>query len=708
MTGPGGPPRAQRGWADPVWRGRRLAQMNRLASETSPYLRQHAHNPVDWYPWGDEAFDRARHENRPVLLSVGYSACHWCHVMAHESFEDDVTAKELNDRFVSIKVDREERPDVDAVYMEAVQAMTGSGGWPMTVFLTPEGRPFFGGTYFPPRDGPGMPSFRRVLDAVDDVWHNRRDEVDRQADALAEAINRRTRVPQDLLARAGDEADDPGSQSAALLTAAAAELAARFDATWGGFGPAPKFPQTQLVELCLRHHRLTGEASSLAMATTTLGAMAAGGIYDHVGGGFARYSTDATWTVPHFEKMLYDQAGLVRAYLHAWQVTGEARWLQVVEETVGYVLRELASPGGGLYSAQDADSEGEEGRFYVWTPAELATALGPELAAIASDWYGVTEAGNFEGRNILRRPLGAELGRPDVVEEARRRLFEARSHRVHPGLDDKVLTEWNAMFGSSLAEAAGATGRPDWRDAAVRIGEFLLAEFRDTETGRWLRSWQGGRARHLAYAGDYAWLVDFFTRLAELTGKVLWLDHARETALSMLELFTGEGTLLYTTGNDAEQLVVRPLDILDGAVPAANGVAATALLRLGALRADDVLVDAAASLLRTLSRVAAEYPLACANSVAASELSGGGITEVVIPGDRPDLLSTVRARFEPTIVLAWGEPTSSPLWAGRDEGHAYVCRRFVCRSPATSPDELAQRLDDELAAGRAVMATRCP
>jgi len=682
--------------------------MNRLASETSPYLRQHAHNPVDWYPWGAEAFDRARHENRPVLLSVGYSACHWCHVMAHESFEDDVTAKELNDRFVSIKVDREERPDVDAVYMEAVQAMTGSGGWPMTVFLTPDGRPFFGGTYFPPRDGPGIPSFRRVLDAVDDVWHNRRDEVDRQADALAEAIDRRTRVPQDLLARAGDEADDPGSQSAALLTAAAAELAARFDATWGGFGPAPKFPQTQLVELCLRHHRLTGGASSLAMATTTLGAMAAGGIYDHVGGGFARYSTDAAWTVPHFEKMLYDQAALVRAYLHAWQVTGEARWLQVVEETVAYVLRELASPGGGLYSAQDADSEGEEGRFYVWTPAEFATALGPELAAIASDWYGVTEAGNFEGRNILRRPLGAELGRPDVVEEARRRLFEARSRRVHPGLDDKVLTEWNAMFGSSLAEAAGATGRPDWRDAAVRIGEFLLAELRDTDTGRWLRSWQGGRARHLAYAGDYAWLVDFFTRLAELTGKVLWLEHARETALSMLELFTGEGTLLYTTGNDAEQLVVRPLDILDGAVPAANGVAATALLRLGALRADDALVDAGASLLRTLSRVASEYPLACANSVAASELSGGGITEVVIPGDRPDLLTTARARFEPTMVLAWGEPTSSPLWAGRDEGRAYVCRRFVCRSPATTPDELAQRLDDELVAARAVMATRGP
>ncbi len=370
--------------------------------------------------------------------------------------------------------------------------------------------------------------------------------------------------------------------------------------------------------------------------------------------------------------------------------------------------RRAGVAGGGLYSAQDADSEGEEGRFYVWTPAQLADALGPELAAVAADWYGVTEAGNFEGRTILRRPLGAELARPALVEEARRTLFDARRTRVHPGLDDKVLTEWNAMFGSSLAEAAGAAGRPDWADAAVRIGEFLLAELRDRDTGRWLRSWQDGRARHLAYAGDYAWLVEFFTRLAELTGAVRWLDHAQETALGMLELFAGEGTLLYTTGNDAERLVVRPLDILDGAVPAANGVAAAALLRLGALRADDALTDAGASLLRTLARVASEYPLACANSVAASELSGGGVTEVVIPGDRPDLLATARARFEPTMVLAWGEPTSSPLWAGRDEGYAYVCRRFVCRSPATTPDDLARRLDDELAAGRAVMATGRP
>jgi uncharacterized protein len=670
--------------------------MNRLASETSPYLRQHAGNPVDWYPWGDEAFARARAEDRPVFLSVGYSACHWCHVMAHESFEDEQTAKELNTRFVSIKVDREERPDVDAVYMEAVQAMTGSGGWPMTVFLTPDGRPFFGGTYFPPREGRGMPSFRRVLDAVDDVWHNRRDEVDRQADALADAIDRRTRLPLDL---ASDGAE-PGARAAALGRAAVAELGARFDARWGGFGPAPKFPQPQLVELCLRHHRVSGDEASLAMATTTLAAMAAGGIYDHVGGGFARYSTDGSWTVPHFEKMLYDQAGLVRVYLHAWQVTGEARWLQVVEETVGYVLTELASAGGGLCSAQDADSEGEEGRFYVWTPDEVAAAVGPERTAVALDWYGVSDEGNFEGRTILRRPLGAPLARPPEVEEARRLLFEARAPRVHPGLDDKVLTEWNAMFGSALAEAAAATGRADWTEAAVRVGEFLLAELRDADTGRWLRSWQDGRARHLAYAGDYAWLVELFTRLAELTGRQVWLDRADETARALLELFAGEGDLLYTTGTDAERLVIRPQDILDGAVPAANGVAATALLRLGALRADDELSDAGESLLAALVGVAAEHPLAFANSVAACELSGGGITEVVVTGDRPDLLEAARSRFEPTMVLAWGEPAPSALWAGRDDGRGYVCRRFVCRAPAATPDELVRRLDDELVTQR--------
>jgi uncharacterized protein YyaL (SSP411 family) len=666
--------------------------VNRLATETSPYLRQHADNPVDWFPWGDEAFERARAQDRPVFLSVGYSACHWCHVMAHESFEDDPTARELNARFVAVKVDREERPDVDAVYMEAVQAMTGSGGWPMSVFLLPDGRPFFGGTYFPPGDRHGMPSFRRVLDAVDDAWRHRRDEVEHQADALADAMTRRIRLPADL-AGGPPEGQDPGAAAGALLRGAVRELGARFDAAWGGFGPAPKFPQPQLVELCLRHHRVSGDPASLAMATTTLSAMAAGGIYDHLGGGFARYSTDATWTVPHFEKMLYDQAGLVRAYLHAALLTGERRWMAVVEETVGYVLGQLASPGGGLHSAEDADSEGEEGRFYVWTPEEIAAAAG-DLAGVAADWYGVTPGGNFEGRSILRRPLGADLERPPDVEEARRRLLEARSRRVRPGLDDKVLTEWNAMFGAALAEAAAATGRADWGDGAVGVAEFLLRELRRGD-GRWLRSWQDGRARHLAYAADHAWLVELFTRVAELTGRPVWLERAEEVAGAMLALFADDAGLLYTTGHDADALVVRPMDVLDGAVPSANSVAAGALLRLGALTGREDLADAGEAIVRALWRVAAEHPLASANAVAATALAAGGITEVVVTGDRPDLVAAARARFEPTMVLAWGEPATSPLWEGRTPGYGYVCRRRTCRSPAATPTELASRLDDE-------------
>jgi hypothetical protein len=579
--------------------------------------------------------------------------------------------------------------------------MTGRGGWPMSVFITPDGRPFFGGTYFPPTDRYGMPSFRQVLDAVDDAWRSRRAEVERQADALAQAIDRRVRLPATLVPGPDGPGDGPGTAAGRVLDQAASELRARFDAENGGFGPAPKFPQPQLVELCLRHYRTTGDERSLTMATTTLAAMAAGGIYDHLGGGFARYSTDETWTVPHFEKMLYDQAGLVRAYLHAWQATTEPRWLQVVEETIGYVLRDLATRGSGLSAAEDADSEGEEGRFYLWRPDEIAAVVGPERTAPVIAWYGVTDPGNFEGRNILRRPLGAPLERPGEIESARRDLFDRRAARVRPGLDDKVLLEWNAMFGAALAEAASATARADWSAAAVGLAEFLLAELRRPGDERWMRSWQDGRARHLAYAGDYAWVVEFFTRVAELTGDQTWIRRAAQTAHAMLELFGSEGGLLYTTGSDAEALVVRPVELLDGAVPSANSVAAAALLRLGALSGDSALSEAGESVLHMLFALADEHPLASANAVAAGALAGGGITEVVVTGDRPDLLEVVRARFEPTVVLAWGEPADTPLWSGREEGRAYVCRLSTCRSPATTAAELEMRLDDELDADRA-------
>ena len=679
--------------------------MNRLANETSPYLRQHADNPVDWYPWGDEAFARATDTDRPIFLSIGYSACHWCHVMAHESFEDAETAAMLNDSFVSIKVDREERPDVDAVYMEAVQALIGSGGWPMSMFLTPDGRPFFGGTYFPTEDRQGSPSFRTVLNALIDVWAERRSDVEKQADELSRAVAERSVIPRSAGSRpvgsgpvpdAPQEAGDAGPPG--LLDAAVSELADRFDPTWGGFGPAPKFPHPTLVDVALRHARRTGAALSHQMATTTLDAMAAGGIHDHLGGGFARYSTDAHWLVPHFEKMLYDQAGLLRSYLHGWQVTQNADYLHVAERIIDYVTSELASPAGGLYSAEDADSEGVEGKFYVWTPAELTEAVGSAAAAVVSEWFGVTPEGNFEGSSILRRPLGAPLTGSPAVEDGRRRLFEYRSRRVRPGLDDKVLTEWNAMFCSALAEAASATGRSDWAERAVAVAEFLWRELRRPEDGRWLRSWQSaGGARHLAYAADYAWLVDCFTRLGELTGAAVWTERAANAADGLFDLFHDDADGgFFTTGRDAEALIVRTKDVFDGAIPAANSVAALSLARLSALTDSNRYRSGAAEIIDLLGDLLSSHPTAFATTVLAAELLARGTTEIVVVGDRPDLVELVQRRWLPEAVLSWGEPTPSPLWEGRPPGQAYVCHNYACQLPAADPDALATQLDGGL------------
>jgi uncharacterized protein YyaL (SSP411 family) len=662
-----------------------VVAVNRLEHERSPYLRQHARNPVDWFPWGAEAFDAARQRDVPIFLSVGYSACHWCHVMAHESFEDDAVAAALNAGFVSVKVDREERPDVDAVYMAATLAMNGHGGWPMSVFLTPDGRPFFAGTYFPPIDRHGLPAFRRLLDAIAEAWRDRRTEVEHQADALARAAADHA-APS--LARSGEAGP---SSYRSRLAAAVAELAARFDPEWGGFSGAPKFPQPALVELCLRAHRLLGDEHALEMAEHTLRCMATGGIHDHLGGGFSRYSTDATWTVPHFEKMLYDQAGLVRAYLHAWQATGRPEWLGVVEDTVAYVLRDLRAESGGLYSAEDADSEGEEGRFYLWTPEELDAALG-RSSTEAGEHYGVARGPNFEGRSILRLDRDRTLVRTTEVDRWRQVLLEARGARVRPGLDDKVLTEWNAMFCSALAEAAAAAGRDDWARAAEEIGTFLLANLRD-DRGRWLRSWQDGRAGTLAYAGDYAWLVDAFTRLAELTGRPRWLEEASVVGRGLVALFRPDDGPLRTTGADAEALIVRPVEAVDDATPSATAVAGMALLRLAALRADDALADVGASLLASLDALVERQPLAGAFALAATELVAEGATEVVVAGDRPDLLDAVRRRYEPSVVVLWGERSASPLWEGRADGYAYVCRNRVCAAPTDDPAAVVARLE---------------
>jgi uncharacterized protein YyaL (SSP411 family) len=654
--------------------------MNRLADETSPYLRQHAGNPVDWYAWGPDAFAAATLRDVPILLSVGYSACHWCHVMAHESFEDPATAAVMNAGFVNIKVDREERPDVDSIYMESVQATTGSGGWPMTVFLVPDGRPFLGGTYFP-RD-----RFVELLGQVTRAWGQRRADVESAASRLAEAVRSGTALPG--ARRAGSAPSDN------LLTAATDSLVAGHDPEWGGFGRAPKFPQPAMLELLTLAAARTHREDATTALTTTLGAMAAGGIYDHLGGGFARYSTDRHWLVPHFEKMLYDNALLARVYLHAWQLTGDGDYRQVVSETLEYLLRPpVRLDSGGLASAEDADSEGVEGRFYVWDAAEVLQVAGQ----VAVDWYGVTPGGNWEGHNVLFRPRGAPLARPPEVEAARQALFDRRERRVRPGLDDKVLTEWNAMAISALAEAGAALDRPDWLRAAEEIGDFLLTNLRRPSDGRWLRSWQGTSARHLAYAADHAWLVEAFVRLAEATGQARWIGAARAAADALLELFADpESGVLHMTGRDGEALIARPIDSQDGAVPSANSVAAQALLRLGGLAGVPRYGQAAQEVLGALGPALAVAPIAFSGSVAAAELARSGLTEVVITGTRPDLLEVVRHRYLPAAVVAWGEPYDSPVWEGRvgpgEDGKAFVCRDYACQAPTRDAAILASQL----------------
>jgi uncharacterized protein YyaL (SSP411 family) len=646
--------------------------VNRLADETSPYLRQHRDNPVDWYPWGPEAFEAARRRDVPILLSVGYSSCHWCHVMAHECFEDDEVAARMNELFVNVKVDREERPDVDALYMEAVQALSGRGGWPMTAFLAPDGRPFFGGTYYP------KDAFLQLLTAVDDAWQHKRPELDQNAASLL------TQLGKSAATKPAASIPDLAAVNAVLP-----QLAKAFDTEWGGFGKAPKFPSTMHLELVLRAYMSSGSEAAKQVVTTSLDAMAAGGIYDHLAGGFARYSTDREWLVPHFEKMLYDQALLARIYLHAYAVFGNDHWRLVATETIDHVLRELRQPGGGFSSAVDADSPDEhgvshEGRFQTWTVAEVREALGA-AAPLALEWWGITEEGHLEGRSIPNRlHARGSMMRPQQLEILRRRLLQVRQERPQPAVDDKVLTEWNALFLSTLCEAASLGRRPDWLEAAVANGEFLLRELRGPD-GRWFRSWQADGtppARHDALAADHAALVDAFTRLAETTGQARWLRAAVKTADTMLDHFWDvEQGGLFTTADDAEELVARQKDLLDNATPSANSVAAIALARLAALTGELRYANHADRILQLLGTVVTTAPAAVSNALVAVEMRQRGLTEVAIVGDRPDLVRLARAVWRPDVVLAWGEPYESPLWEGRPEGFAYVCRDYACQAP---------------------------
>jgi len=656
--------------------------VNRLAGESSPYLRQHRDNPVDWWPWCDEAFAEARRRDVPVLLSVGYSACHWCHVMAHESFEDPEVAAVMNRLFVNVKVDREERPDVDSIYMDAVQAMTGRGGWPMTVFLTPRAQPFFGGTYYP------KPTFVQLMNAIDDAWRNRRDDIDTNVAALVENIGRTSQI-----------STNEHLPSIDVFKAAVQRLDADFDARWGGFGNAPKFPGTMALEVLLRSYLNDESPRTRQMLTTTLDAMASGGMYDHLGGGFARYSVDEKWLVPHFEKMLYDQALLIRPYLHASLVLREPRWQQVVTETIDYVLRDLCSPEGGFYSAEDADSLDEsghshEGHFYVFTPAQVRQVVPAHLVDTALAWYEISDEGNFEGKSIpCRLTNRGNLTRSDDVETVRQLLLAARNTRHRPGLDDKVILEWNALMIASLCEAAAALHNDEWARAAQRAGEFMATTMRRTD-GRWLRTWhRDATPKHLAMAADLANLVDAFTRLYELTGTARWVHLAREAADQLIAHHhdSTEGGF-FTTPDDAERLIVRQKDLIDNATPSANSVAALALQRLAALTGVEQYRTHAEGVLKLLASIVQSAPTAFPHLLCALHLHHVGPTEVAITGKRGELVSYLASQWLPTVVMAWGETFDTPLFADRRDGMAYVCRQYACQAPATSRDELVAAL----------------
>ncbi len=683
---------------------------NRLAHETSPYLLQHKDNPVDWYPWGDEAFAKARAEDKPVFLSIGYSSCHWCHVMERESFENDDIAALMNERFVSIKVDREERPDIDSIYMTAVQAMTGGGGWPMSVFLTPDGQPFHAGTYFPPEDRGGMPGFPRVLAAVAEAYRNRK------ADVVATG----SRVAEHLSAQAGARAGtDPLTRD--VIQEAYRTLAHTFDRRYGGFGGAPKFPQPITYEFLLHYWHATDDAQALEMVELSLMKMLRGGIHDQVGGGFHRYATDPTWLVPHFEKMLYDNALLAQLYLHAWQATGNELYRAVVERTLGYVEREMLHPLGGFYSSQDADSEGEEGRFFVWGASELREVLGRELGRIAGTYFGVTEGGNFEGRNILSAPrdaeeVASELGMSvedlrAAVDEATAKLLAARNERVRPATDDKVLTSWNALMMKAFAEAGAALGVQSHIETAGRNAEFILGSM--IRDGRVLRTWKaspggGGQAKLSGYLEDYAFLIDALLSLYEATFEPRWLEEAQILAGRMLELFwDGKRGFFFDTGIDHERLVVRPREIFDNAIPSGGSAAAMALLRLAVFTGNGDYERCAASSLRSVRDYLGRAPSGMANWLVALDFYLSTPKEIVIVGalEHPAtqaLYQTAHRRYLPNRVIAGAQDGSqdsgSPLLDGRElvDGRptAYVCENYACKLPVTEPDALAKQLGD--------------
>ena len=677
---------------------------NRLINETSPYLLQHANNPVDWYPWGEEALSRARDEDKPILLSIGYSACHWCHVMERESFENDSIAEIMNSHFINIKVDREERPDLDAVYMEAVQMLTGSGGWPMTVFLTPDCKPFYGGTYFPPVDRHNMPGFPRLLETVSQAYRNSHAEIQRVTGQLTEQMGRTATMPR-----------GSGALDESILHQAYNQLATNFDYQNGGVGSAPKFPQAMTLEILLRYYARGHNERALSMLDLTLEKMARGGVYDQVGGGFHRYSTDTYWLVPHFEKMLYDNALLARLYLQAWLATGRSLYRRITEETLDYVLREMTGDHGGFFSATDADSEGEEGKFFVWSPDDIESVLGSEEGSLFGAFFGVSQRGNFEGKNILNIAVraadfserqGVALKHlVDVIQRGKEALYKVREQREHPLLDDKALASWNGLMLKAFAEAGAALERQDYIDAAARNANFLMADMRPG--GRLHRSYREGQAKLPGFLEDYSFVADGLLSLYEATFERRWLDAAIGLADEMISLFWDEEAgCFYDTGRGHEELVVRPRDVFDNAQPCGSSVASDLLLRLSVITGNEDYATKAIAPLRSLAELMGRAPAGTGRWIAALDFYVSAAKEVVVigPQDDPatsDLLRIVNRRYLPNRVLVGsnGEEAAAsgvPLLEGRglvdDKPTAYVCENYACQLPVTDPEALAGQL----------------
>ncbi|HEX7998083.1 MAG TPA: thioredoxin domain-containing protein [Pyrinomonadaceae bacterium] len=687
---------------------------NRLAKETSPYLLQHAHNPVDWYPWSEEAFERARSENKPVLLSIGYSACHWCHVMEHESFENEEIARLMNENFINIKVDREERPDLDQIYMNAVQMMTGHGGWPMTVFLTPEGVPFYGGTYYPPVDRYNMPGFPRVLMGVAEAYRSKPDEITQSAVSMLGELQ-----------RLGQARQSSEAISVELLDGAYRGIARNYDASYGGFGSAPKFPAPMNLDFLLRVYHRNGQADALKMVEHTCRRMAEGGMYDQLGGGFHRYSTDAKWLVPHFEKMLYDNALLARLYLHVYQLTNDDFYRRIAEETLDYVTREMTDERGGFYSTQDADSEGHEGKFFVWSIDEIKETLGEENGALFCAYYDVTAGGNFEGQNILNvkrsaeevaQASGVSVERlKEALALGRRELFTLRERRIKPGRDEKVLTAWNGLMLAAFAEASVILERRDYLETAKNNARFVLENLR--RDGLLLRTYKDGQAKLNAYLEDYAFYIDGLVALYEATGELSWLREAKTLADTMNDEFWDEqeGGYFYT-GRSHEELIVRSKDFMDNATPSGNSVAAEVLLKLSVLTGNEDYSRQAVTIFRLLRNQLTRYPSAFGRLLAALDFYLSSPKEIAIVGPREDaataaLTREVWKRYLPNKVVAQAEENDTaaaglvPLLRERPmvngAATAYVCEHYTCQQPVTTPAELAAQLASQTASDAA-------